>query len=114
MKLSGHTFFPFTSPLLAGVRRKEGMTVEERVGGPSFGVMGDNDQAILIGTGELRKVGDVAGTCLQSICLSAFPTDPPEIIIEGYDDNWYLSRNEASLVCNAKGNPLPTEFMWST
>ncbi|XP_034973412.2 nectin-2 isoform X1 [Zootoca vivipara] len=39
---------------------------------------------------------------------------PPEVTIEGYDDNWYLSRNEAMLKCTAKGNPLPTEFTWST
>ncbi|XP_042296547.1 nectin-2 isoform X2 [Sceloporus undulatus] len=39
---------------------------------------------------------------------------PPEVTIEGYDDNWYLSRNEAMLICSAKGNPLPTQFTWST
>ncbi|XP_067317253.1 nectin-2-like isoform X1 [Anolis sagrei] len=39
---------------------------------------------------------------------------PPEVSIVGYDDNWYLSRNEAMLTCRADGNPMPTEFIWST
>ncbi|XP_044290727.1 nectin-2 isoform X3 [Varanus komodoensis] len=39
---------------------------------------------------------------------------PPEVTIQGYDDNWYLSRNEASLTCLAKGNPTPTQFTWTT
>lgn len=43
-----------------------------------------------------------------------FCTDPPEVTIEGYDNNWYLSRNEAVLKCSAKGNPAPTELSWST
>ncbi|XP_074836725.1 nectin-2 [Carettochelys insculpta] len=39
---------------------------------------------------------------------------PPEVTIDGYDDNWYLSRNEATLRCVAKGNPPPTNYSWST
>ncbi|XP_032083552.1 nectin-2 [Thamnophis elegans] len=38
----------------------------------------------------------------------------PEVSIEGYDDNWYLTRNDVILVCNAKGNPAPVDFSWST
>ncbi|XP_066495149.1 nectin-2 isoform X1 [Tiliqua scincoides] len=50
----------------------------------------------------------------ESIPVTLSILYPPEVSIEGYDDNWYLSRNEAVLVCSAKGNPLPTEFTWST
>ncbi|XP_067411416.1 nectin-2 isoform X1 [Emydura macquarii macquarii] len=39
---------------------------------------------------------------------------PPQVTIEGYDDNWYLSRGEAVLTCVATGNPKPTQFSWST
>ncbi|CAM4625901.1 unnamed protein product [Lepidochelys olivacea] len=39
---------------------------------------------------------------------------PPQVTIEGYDDNWYVSRNEAVLRCVAKGNPKPTHYSWST
>uniref|UniRef100_A0A8D0HL86 Nectin cell adhesion molecule 3 n=1 Tax=Sphenodon punctatus TaxID=8508 RepID=A0A8D0HL86_SPHPU len=35
---------------------------------------------------------------------------PPQVSIEGYDDNWYLSRSEAVLKCVAKGNPAPSQF----
>ncbi|XP_037738665.1 nectin-2 isoform X4 [Chelonia mydas] len=39
---------------------------------------------------------------------------PPQVTIEGYDDNWYVSRSEAVLRCVAKGNPKPTHYSWST
>nr|XP_033818771.1 poliovirus receptor-like isoform X2 [Geotrypetes seraphini] len=39
---------------------------------------------------------------------------PPEVTIEGYDDNWYISRTQADLKCIAKGNPPPTNFHWSS
>ncbi|XP_058051678.1 nectin-2 isoform X2 [Ahaetulla prasina] len=38
----------------------------------------------------------------------------PEVAIEGYDDNWYLTRNDATLICNARGNPTPVDFSWTT
>ncbi|XP_063168361.1 nectin-2 isoform X2 [Candoia aspera] len=38
----------------------------------------------------------------------------PEVTIEGYDDNWYLTRNEAMLICTARGNPTPVDFSWTT
>ncbi|KAK9394391.1 nectin-1-like [Crotalus adamanteus] len=38
----------------------------------------------------------------------------PEVAIEGYDDNWYLTRNDAILVCSARGNPTPVDFFWTT
>ncbi|KAJ6663578.1 hypothetical protein lerEdw1_009657 [Lerista edwardsae] len=50
----------------------------------------------------------------ESIPVTLSILYPPEVSIEGYDDNWYLSRNEAVLICSAKGNPLPVEFTWST
>uniref|UniRef100_A0A8C3HMV2 Nectin cell adhesion molecule 2 n=1 Tax=Chrysemys picta bellii TaxID=8478 RepID=A0A8C3HMV2_CHRPI len=39
---------------------------------------------------------------------------PPQVTIDGYDDNWYVSRSEAVLRCAAKGNPKPTQYSWST
>ncbi|KAK2500000.1 hypothetical protein MC885_004230 [Smutsia gigantea] len=39
---------------------------------------------------------------------------PPEVSISGYDDNWYLGRSEASLNCDARSNPEPTGYDWST
>ncbi|XP_061453864.1 nectin-2 isoform X2 [Rhineura floridana] len=39
---------------------------------------------------------------------------PPKVTIEGYDNNWYLSRKEAMLKCSANGNPAPIQFTWST
>ncbi|XP_050786797.1 nectin-2 isoform X2 [Gopherus flavomarginatus] len=39
---------------------------------------------------------------------------PPQVTIDGYDDNWYVSRSEATLRCTAKGNPKPTHYSWST
>ncbi|XP_053123003.1 nectin-2 isoform X4 [Hemicordylus capensis] len=50
----------------------------------------------------------------QSIPVELSILYPPEVAIEGYDDNWYLSRSEAMLQCIAKGNPKPTEFTWTT
>ncbi|XP_062996093.1 nectin-2 isoform X2 [Elgaria multicarinata webbii] len=50
----------------------------------------------------------------ESIPVTLSILYPPEVTIDGYDDNWYLSRNEANLICSAKGNPMPTEFVWST
>ncbi|KAM3829756.1 nectin-2 [Vipera latastei] len=38
----------------------------------------------------------------------------PEVAIEGYDDNWYLTRNDATLICSARGNPTPVDFSWTT
>uniref|UniRef100_A0A0D9S1N4 Ig-like domain-containing protein n=1 Tax=Chlorocebus sabaeus TaxID=60711 RepID=A0A0D9S1N4_CHLSB len=39
---------------------------------------------------------------------------PPEVSISGYDNNWYLSQNEATLTCDARSNPEPTGYNWST
>uniref|UniRef100_A0A2K5HDY0 Ig-like domain-containing protein n=1 Tax=Colobus angolensis palliatus TaxID=336983 RepID=A0A2K5HDY0_COLAP len=46
--------------------------------------------------------------------LCPFPADPPEVSISGYDNNWYLSQNEATLTCDAHSNPEPTGYNWST
>ncbi|XP_051901464.1 nectin-1-like isoform X2 [Pristis pectinata] len=37
---------------------------------------------------------------------------PPIVTIEGYDDNWYLEREHASLTCNVKANPAAGEYKW--
>ncbi|XP_068097525.1 nectin-2 isoform X1 [Hyperolius riggenbachi] len=39
---------------------------------------------------------------------------PPEVTIEGFDDNWHLKRSRVHLTCSAKGNPPPTMFTWKT
>nr|ABX79152.1 poliovirus receptor [Saguinus mystax] len=39
---------------------------------------------------------------------------PPEVSISGYDGNWYLGQPEASLTCDARSNPEPTGYEWST
>ncbi|XP_054855486.1 nectin-2 isoform X3 [Eublepharis macularius] len=39
---------------------------------------------------------------------------PPEVVIHGYDNNWYLNRDDAVLTCSATGNPPPTDFSWTT
>ncbi|XP_072281365.1 nectin-2 isoform X3 [Pyxicephalus adspersus] len=39
---------------------------------------------------------------------------PPEVTVEGFDDNWHLKRNGVFLTCSAKGNPPPTSFIWKT
>ncbi|XP_011830523.1 PREDICTED: uncharacterized protein LOC105535881 [Mandrillus leucophaeus] len=43
-------------------------------------------------------------------------TDSPRdsLTISGYDNNWYLSQNEATLTCDARSNPEPTGYNWST
>ncbi|XP_070805775.1 nectin-2 isoform X1 [Pituophis catenifer annectens] len=38
----------------------------------------------------------------------------PEVAIDGYDGNWYLTRNDATLTCSARGNPTPIDFSWTT
>ncbi|XP_032983897.1 poliovirus receptor isoform X2 [Rhinolophus ferrumequinum] len=39
---------------------------------------------------------------------------PPEVSISGYDDNWYLGQSEATLSCDVRSNPEPTDYEWST
>ncbi|XP_077403914.1 PVR cell adhesion molecule related 2 like isoform X1 [Vanacampus margaritifer] len=38
---------------------------------------------------------------------------PPSVSIEGYDQNWYMGRPDAALVCMADGNPQPTTVTWT-
>ncbi|XP_069497109.1 nectin-2-like isoform X2 [Ambystoma mexicanum] len=39
---------------------------------------------------------------------------PPEVRISGYDDNWYINRQQAELTCTASGNPPPSKYEWKT
>ncbi|KAM9631718.1 poliovirus receptor homolog [Trichechus inunguis] len=39
---------------------------------------------------------------------------PPEVSISGYDDNWYLGLNNATLSCDARSNPEPIDYIWNT
>ncbi|KAL0972680.1 hypothetical protein UPYG_G00193330 [Umbra pygmaea] len=36
----------------------------------------------------------------------------PEVVIEGFDGNWYLNRQDVSLTCNADANPPVTVYQW--
>uniref|UniRef100_UPI0037E8AB38 PVR cell adhesion molecule related 2 like isoform X2 n=1 Tax=Semicossyphus pulcher TaxID=241346 RepID=UPI0037E8AB38 len=38
---------------------------------------------------------------------------PPSVSIEGYDNNWYVGRSDAELLCLANGNPAPTGVTWT-
>ncbi|XP_051991645.1 nectin-2-like isoform X3 [Xyrauchen texanus] len=38
---------------------------------------------------------------------------PPTVTIEGYDDNWYMGRKDAVLICQADANPAPTDVTWT-
>ncbi|XP_047216582.1 nectin-2-like isoform X2 [Girardinichthys multiradiatus] len=39
---------------------------------------------------------------------------PPKVEIKGYDNNWYVGRTNAVLICEATGNPLPVSVTWRT
>lgn len=34
-------------------------------------------------------------------------SDPPTVSIDGYDNNWYVGRSDAVLLCLANANPAP-------
>ncbi|XP_029369577.1 PVR cell adhesion molecule related 2 like isoform X3 [Echeneis naucrates] len=38
---------------------------------------------------------------------------PPSVSIEGYDNNWYVGRSDATLLCLANANPEPTTITWT-
>ncbi|KAM9738164.1 PVR cell adhesion molecule related 2 like isoform 1-T1 [Menidia menidia] len=38
---------------------------------------------------------------------------PPTVSIEGYDNNWYVGRSDAVLLCLANANPAPTTITWT-
>ncbi|KAM3858264.1 PVR cell adhesion molecule related 2 like [Diretmus argenteus] len=38
---------------------------------------------------------------------------PPTVSIEGYDNNWYVGRSDAVLICHASANPAPTTVTWT-
>ncbi|KAL4597558.1 poliovirus receptor-related protein 2-like, partial [Arapaima gigas] len=38
---------------------------------------------------------------------------PPEVTIVGYDDDWYVGRTDAQLVCQVDGNPPPSSVTWT-
>ncbi|XP_076865695.1 PVR cell adhesion molecule related 2 like isoform X2 [Brachyhypopomus gauderio] len=39
---------------------------------------------------------------------------PPTVRIEGYDDNWYMGRTDAMLICHADANPEVVNVTWTT
>lgn len=38
---------------------------------------------------------------------------PPTVHIKGYDNNWYVGRSDAVLICEANANPAPTTVTWT-
>uniref|UniRef100_A0A670ZXM5 Ig-like domain-containing protein n=1 Tax=Pseudonaja textilis TaxID=8673 RepID=A0A670ZXM5_PSETE len=66
-----------------------------------------------VSAGCAWRLGQAKKTAFFSIFF-AFFADAPEVYIEGYDDNWYLTRSDAVLICNARGNPTPVDFSWTT
>uniref|UniRef100_A0A3B4ZW00 Nectin cell adhesion molecule 3 n=1 Tax=Stegastes partitus TaxID=144197 RepID=A0A3B4ZW00_9TELE len=38
---------------------------------------------------------------------------PPSVSIEGYDNNWYVGRSDAELLCLVNANPAPTTITWT-
>ncbi|XP_078507397.1 nectin-2 isoform X2 [Lissotriton helveticus] len=50
----------------------------------------------------------------QSIPVVLSIQYPPEVNIMGYDDNWYINRQQVELKCSASGNPPPIKYEWKT
>ncbi|XP_061597358.1 PVR cell adhesion molecule related 2 like isoform X3 [Cololabis saira] len=46
--------------------------------------------------------------------LQLFVEYPPSVSIEGYDNNWYVGRSDAMLLCQANANPAPTAVTWTS
>ncbi|KAJ7985621.1 hypothetical protein DPEC_G00353970 [Dallia pectoralis] len=38
----------------------------------------------------------------------------PQVVIVGYDNNWYMGRTNVVLTCQAVANPIPTTVTWKT
>ncbi|XP_068097084.1 nectin-1 isoform X3 [Hyperolius riggenbachi] len=36
----------------------------------------------------------------------------PQVLIEGFDGNWYVKRADVKLICKADANPPPSEYTW--
>lgn len=50
----------------------------------------------------------------QTFPLTLSVEHPPTLTIGGYDNNWYVGRSNAVLICLAISNPPPTSITWST
>ncbi|XP_019481836.1 PREDICTED: nectin-2 isoform X1 [Hipposideros armiger] len=98
----------------------EGKASETQVSGPQPGTVTVTSRYTLVPSGQ---ADGVKITCkvehetfkqpvLMPVTLSV--RYPPEVSISGYDDNWYLGRSEATLSCDARSNPEPTDYAWST
>lgn len=98
----------------------DGEARESQVSGPLSGTVTVTSRFTLV---PLGRADGVKVTCkvehesfkepvLLPVTLSV--RYPPEVSISGYDDNWYLGRNEATLNCDVRSNPEPTGYDWST
>lgn len=44
---------------------------------------------------------------------TSFVPDAPEVIMMGYDGNWFVGRENVQLKCKADANPTPSAYIWS-
>uniref|UniRef100_A0A0D9S1L1 Ig-like domain-containing protein n=1 Tax=Chlorocebus sabaeus TaxID=60711 RepID=A0A0D9S1L1_CHLSB len=73
----------------------------------------DPPASTLQGTG-ITGMSHCAWPKVPQYTQNVISTYPPEVSFSGYDNNWYLSQNEATLTCDARSNPEPTGYNWST
>lgn len=60
----------------------------------------------------MNMISLLAVTCMTEFHLILLYTDEPEVTIEGFDDNWYLNREDVQLICLANANPAISSFQW--
>ena len=41
------------------------------------------------------------------------PSDPPHVDVSGFDKNWYVGLEGATLSCESGGNPRSHSFIWT-
>lgn len=108
------------SPRISWLSPLDGEAKESQMSGPLPGTVTVTSRFTLV---PLGRADGVKVTCkvehesfeepaLLPLFLSV--RYPPEVSISGYDDNWYLGRSEASLNCDARSNPEPIGYDWST
>ncbi|CAN0379639.1 unnamed protein product [Lampetra fluviatilis] len=62
-------------------------------------------------TSTLNKSVEMCMDLLTHAHVPPF-TDKPRVSIVGYDDDWYVDKEGASLTCNAVANPNSTQYLW--
>lgn len=49
---------------------------------------------------------------LPAKCLCMCATDEPDVLVDGFDGNWYLNRDNVQLSCIADANPAVSLYQW--